>query len=156
MIPKHQNACAAPIQIVSGAGGANRVAIYALHTNFKASVVYVLNTDKGKVVDLIADSQRFSPATKTIHIRKDESKGLQTPYYLISASELVVRESLKNFLLKPEKGILLDMCFKPRRTRTTSLTESLGWPAVKGTQVIGTRLSDSGSYGPEREMDATG
>lgn len=37
---------------------------------------------------------------------------------------------------RSEKGVLLDMCFKPRRTRTIKLAEGNGWLTVEGTHVI--------------------
>ncbi|WYZ39491.1 hypothetical protein EsH8_III_001405 [Colletotrichum jinshuiense] len=137
--------------LIIGAGGASRAAVYALHTHFKASAIYVLNRDEGEVVDLVRDAQRLSPPPKIIHVKEGESKSLKTPYYVVgtvpdfepkSASELAVRESLEDFLSRPEKGVLLDMCFKPRRTRTIKLAESLGWPAVEGTHVIGYQIEE--------------
>ncbi|GKT94713.1 shikimate quinate 5-protein [Colletotrichum tofieldiae] len=137
--------------LIIGAGGASRAAVYALHTHFKASVIYVLNRDEEEVAHLIADSQRLSPPAKIIHVKEGDSKGLETPYYVvgtvpdlepISASELAVRELLEDFLSRTEKGVLLDMCFKPRRTRTIRLAESLGWPAVEGTHVIGYQIEE--------------
>jgi hypothetical protein len=49
---------------------------------------------------------------------------------------------LKSFLERPEKGVLLDMCFKPRRTRMITVAESLGWPCVEGTHVIGYQMEE--------------
>ncbi|GKT46240.1 quinate permease [Colletotrichum spaethianum] len=137
--------------LIIGAGGASRAAVYALHTHFRASVIYILNRDEGEVVDLVRDSQRLSPPPKIIHVKEGESKSLETPYYVVgtvpdlepsSASELAVRASMEDFLSRPEKGVLLDMCFKPRRTRTIRLAESLGWPTVEGTHVIGYQIEE--------------
>ncbi|KAF4896513.1 Quinate dehydrogenase [Colletotrichum fructicola] len=137
--------------LIIGAGGASRAAIFALHTYFKASVIYVLNRDDGEVNDLIRDSQRLSPAPRIVHVKAGESKKLEMPYYVVgtvpdfepkSTSELAVRDSLEDFLSRPEKGVLLDMCFKPRRTRTIKLAESLGWPCVEGTHVIGYQIEE--------------
>ncbi len=38
------------------------------------------------------------------------------------------------------KNILLDMCFKPRNTRTIQLGNHLGWTCVEGTAVIGHQI----------------
>ncbi|KAK1656412.1 hypothetical protein BDP81DRAFT_487929 [Colletotrichum phormii] len=122
--------------LIVGAGGASRAAVYALHTYFKASVIYVLNRDDGEVADLQRDAQRLSPAPKIVHVKEGESKTLETPY---SWSK---RASLEDFLSRPEKGVLLDMCFKPRRTRMIKLAESLGWPSVEGTHVIGYQIEE--------------
>ncbi|KAK1485714.1 shikimate dehydrogenase [Colletotrichum cuscutae] len=137
--------------LIVGAGGASRAAVYALHTYFKASVIYVLNRDDGEVSDLQRDAQRLSPTPRIVHVKDGESKTLETPYYVVgtvpdfeptSASELAVRASLEDFLSRPEKGVLLDMCFKPRRTRMIKLAESLEWPSVEGTHVIGYQIEE--------------
>jgi quinate dehydrogenase len=45
-------------------------------------------------------------------------------------------------LEKPMHGVLLDICFKLRRTRMIKLAESLGWPCVEGTHVIGYQIEE--------------
>ena len=45
-------------------------------------------------------------------------------------------------LEKKDKAVLLDMCFKLRRTRMIRLEESLGWPCVEGTHVIGYQIEE--------------
>ncbi|KXH68147.1 shikimate dehydrogenase [Colletotrichum salicis] len=116
-----------------------------------ASVIYVLNRDDGEVVGLQQDAQWLSPTPKIVHVKEGESKTLEMPYYVVgtvpdleptSASELAVRPSLEDFLSRPEKGVLLDMCFKPRRTRMIKSAESLGWPSVEGTHVIGYQIEE--------------
>ncbi|POR31403.1 Shikimate dehydrogenase [Tolypocladium paradoxum] len=135
--------------LIVGAGGASRAAVYALSCYFKSSVIYVLNRDENEVLELVRDSQRISPTPKIIHVQAGEAQGLETPYYVVgtvpdiepkTAEELGVTASLEEFLSRPEKGVLLDMCFKPRRTRMIKLAERLGWPTVEGTHVIGYQI----------------
>lgn len=135
--------------LIVGAGGASRAAVYVLHTHFKSSVIYVLNREEVEVSDLIRDSQRLSPAPKIVHVKAGQAAGLETPFYVVgtvpdlepkTAEELAVRASLEEFLGRPEKGVLLDMCFKPRRTRMIKLAEKLNWPTVEGTHVIGHQI----------------
>ncbi|KAI8657072.1 hypothetical protein LRP88_12378 [Fusarium phalaenopsidis] len=137
--------------LIVGAGGASRAAVYALSTYFKSSVIYVLNRDDQEVVGLVRDSKRISPAPKIIHVKAGEAKNLETPYYVVGTvpdlepktpNELAVKASLEEFLSRPEKGVLLDMCFKPRRTRMIKLAEEKGWPAVEGTHVIGYQIEE--------------
>ncbi|KAH6898023.1 hypothetical protein B0T10DRAFT_525452 [Thelonectria olida] len=135
--------------LIVGAGGASRAAVYALHTYFKSSVIYVLNREDGEVSDLIRDSQQLSPVPKIIHVKAGQAADLETPYYVVGTvpdlepktlEELAVHATLEEFLGRPEKGVLLDMCFKPRRTRMIKLAEKLDWPTVEGTHVIGHQI----------------
>lgn len=147
--------------LIVGAGGASRAAVYALSSYFKSSVIYVLNRDDQEVADLVRDSQRLSPIPKIIQVKAGEAQGLETPYYVVgtvpdlepkTAEELAVKANLEEFLSRPEKGVLLDMCFKPRRTRMMKLAEKKGWPAVEGTHVIGYQIEEQWRLwaGPEK------
>ncbi|KAF4466860.1 shikimate dehydrogenase [Fusarium albosuccineum] len=137
--------------LIVGAGGASRAAVYALNSYFSSSVIYVLNRDDDEVADLIRDSQKLSPVPKIVHVKAGEAEDLETPQYIVgtvpdleprTAKELVVKESLGEFLSRPEKGVVLDMCFKPRRTRMIKLAEQKEWPAVEGTHVIGYQIEE--------------
>ncbi|KAH7141501.1 hypothetical protein B0J13DRAFT_623865 [Dactylonectria estremocensis] len=137
--------------LIVGAGGASRAAVYALTTHFNSSVIYVLNRDGSEVADLIRDSERLSPAPRIIHVKARQARELETPYYVVGTvpdlepktpEELAVRDSLEEFLSRPTKGVLLDMCFKPRRTRMIKLAEKLNWPTVEGTHVIGHQIEE--------------
>ncbi|KAJ5902624.1 hypothetical protein N7495_003152 [Penicillium taxi] len=136
--------------LVIGAGGASRAAVYALTVHLHCPTIYVLNRDDAEVVALIHDSQRLPSVPKIIHVKcLEQAKELSTPYYIVGTvpdfepsteSEKIVRSVLELFLSRPEKGVLHDMCFKPRRTRTIKLAEQLGWPTVEGTHVIGYQI----------------
>ncbi|GAM90021.1 hypothetical protein ANO11243_080610 [Dothideomycetidae sp. 11243] len=138
--------------LVVGAGGASRAAVYVLGTYFQASVIYVLNRDDAEVRALVRDSRRLAAPPEIVHVRTEEqAKGLATPYYVVgtvpdfeptTTEERAVTASLAEFLSRPEKGVLLDMCFKPRRTRMIKLAESRGWPTVEGTHVIGYQIEE--------------
>ncbi|KAF5664994.1 shikimate dehydrogenase [Fusarium heterosporum] len=147
--------------LIVGAGGASRAAVYALSTHFKSPVIYVLNRDDQEVKDLVRDSQKLSPVPKIVHVKEGDAQSLETPYYIVgtvpdfepqTAEELAVRASLDEFLSRPEKGVLLDMCFKPRRTRMIKLAEEKGWPTVEGTHIIGYQIEEQWRLwaGPER------
>ncbi|QGI75163.1 hypothetical protein CEK25_000069 [Fusarium fujikuroi] len=137
--------------LIVGAGGASRAAVYALSSYFQSSIIYVLNRDEQEVKDLIKDSQKLSPVPTIIHVKEGEAQKLETPYYVVGTvpdfepqtpDELAVRANLEEFLSRPEKGVLLDMCFKPRRTRMIKLAEQKGWPTVEGTHVIGYQIEE--------------
>lgn len=141
--------------LVVGAGGASRAAVYALVAHFQCPVIYVLNRDEDEVAALVRDAQRLPlGGPRIVHVRGvEEANSLETPYYIVGTipdfvpktpDELKVRACLEAFMGRPdgEKGVLLDMCFKPRRTRMIKLAEKLGWPAVEGTHVIGHQIEE--------------
>ncbi|KAJ5994450.1 hypothetical protein N7451_010174 [Penicillium sp. IBT 35674x] len=138
--------------LIVGAGGASRAAVYALTEHLHCPTIYVLNRDDEEVVKLIWDSQKLPNMPNIIHVKTlEQAEKLSTPYYIVgtvpdleptSPSELAVASMLKYFLSRADKGVLLDMCFKPRRTRMIKLAEQLGWPSVEGTHVIGYQIEE--------------
>jgi quinate dehydrogenase len=153
-----------PAMIV-GAGGASRAAVYALNSFFKSSVIYVLNRDDGEVADLVRDSKRLSPPPDIIHVKPGIKKGLETPFYIVGTvpdfeaktpKELAVKSSLEEFLSRPQKGVVLDMCFKPRRTRMIKAAEGAGWDTVEGTHVIGYQIEEQYTLGGRRGVQGAG
>jgi quinate dehydrogenase len=138
--------------LIVGAGGASRAAIYALSNHLYCPVIYVLNRDEGEVEALIQDSQKMSPVPNIIHIQSvEQAKNLASPYYVVccvpdlepqTMVEKNVIACLTELLSKPQKGVLVDMCFKPRRTRIIKLAERLNWPTVEGTHIIGYQIEE--------------
>ncbi|KAJ5666681.1 hypothetical protein N7462_011090 [Penicillium macrosclerotiorum] len=138
--------------LIVGAGGASRAAVYALTTHLHCPTIYVLNRDDQEVFDLTQDSQKLPSIPNIRHIKSvNEAKSLPSPYYVVGTvpdfepsteSELAVASVLEHFLAREDKGVLLDMCFKPRRTRMIKLAEKLGWPSVEGTHVIGYQIEE--------------
>lgn len=138
--------------LIVGAGGASRAAVYALTEHLHCPTIYVLNRDDQEVVNLIQDSTRLPTPPQIIHVKiLEQAKELPSPYYIVGTvpdleprtdSELAVASMLKQFLSRPAKGVLLDMCFKPRRTRMIKLADQMGWPCVEGTHVIGYQIEE--------------
>ncbi|KAL2801868.1 hypothetical protein BJX63DRAFT_441762 [Aspergillus granulosus] len=138
--------------LIVGAGGASRAAVYALSQHLHCHKIYILNRDEGEVRNLICDARKLADVPEIIHVLDiDQVQGLESPYYVvgtvpdlepITAAEKVVAAILEWFLSQAKKGVLLDMCFKPRRTRMIQLAERLGWPAVEGTHVIGYQVDE--------------
>ncbi|KAI0467258.1 hypothetical protein F4859DRAFT_272367 [Xylaria cf. heliscus] len=137
--------------LLVGAGGASRAAVYALSVHLHSPTIYLLNRDDGEVADLMRDVGKIHPTPKIIHIKSvEQASSLDTPYYIVgtvpdfapkSDSELAVAAVLEHFLARPShSGVLLDMCFKPRRTRIIKLAQKYGWPTVEGTHVIGYQI----------------
>lgn len=138
--------------LIVGAGGASRAAIYALSAHLHCPTIYVLNRDDQEVADLNRDMQKLDRVPKIIHVKTvEQAKDLFSPYYVVGTvpdiepmteSERMVADVVELFLSRPEKGVLLDMCFKPRRTRMIKLGERLGWECVEGTHVIGYQMEE--------------
>lgn len=132
--------------VVVGAGGASRAAIYTLVTHMHCPTIYVLNRDEDEVASLAADSRKIAGNPRVLHIRTiAEAEEASAPYYILGTvpdmepetqAERDVVAMLDVFLSK-EKGVLLDLCFKPRMTRMMKAGEKMGWDCIEGIRVIG-------------------
>jgi quinate dehydrogenase len=171
-----------PAMIV-GAGGASRAAVYALAVELQCPVIYVVNRDVQEVEDLVADTQAMlsspdsgKPLSKIIHIESiDQAKYLPAPHYIVgtvpdsvpnTASEKMAIKIFDHYLVNAkERGVFLDMCFKPRITRKIKLAKAHGWQIVEGTEIIGHQIqeqyrvwispeSDAGVVSPQLASDA--
>lgn len=138
--------------LIIGAGGASRAAVYALSEHLYCPTIYVLNRDDEEVVNLIRDSKKLPNPPNIVHVKTiAQAEKLSSPYYIVGTvpdlepkteTEIEVASITKQFLSRSEKGVLLDMCFKPRRTRMIKLAEQLGYPSVEGTHVIGYQIEE--------------
>jgi quinate dehydrogenase len=87
-----------------------------------------------------------------IHLKDpDHLRSLDTPYYIVGTvpdfephteSEHLARQLLEDTLKRPEKGVLLDMCYKPRFTRHIKLAEQYGWQTVDGVNIIAYQIEE--------------
>lgn len=136
--------------LIVGAGGASRAAVYALSCHLNTPTIYLLNRDDSEVEALLHDTLKMSPALTIVHVKSlEQAKNLDSPFYVVGTipdfeprteAERNVATILEHFLERSNQGVLLDMCFKPRRTRMIKLAEKLGWPTVEGTHVIGYQI----------------
>lgn len=140
--------------LIIGAGGACRAAVYALYEELGCTPIYVVNRDEGEVRTLLEDTKRYGDGLKIAHLRTvEEATSLaKVPYYIVgtvpdsepqTSTEIAARDILVTILSSsPEKGVFLDMCFKPRRTRTLKLGEQYGWTTVEGTGIIAHQIDE--------------
>lgn len=148
-----------PAMIV-GAGGASRAAVYALAVELNCPVIYVVNRDNQEVEDLVTDTRALlssadsgEPVCKIIHIQSvDQAKDLPAPNYIVccvpdsvpnTASEKMAIKIFDYYLANAKnRGVFLDMCFKPRVTRKIKLAKAHGWQVVEGTEIIGHQIQE--------------
>ncbi len=134
--------------LVIGAGGAARAAVYALSAKMGCRDIYVLNRDEQEVVDLQRDvNQRYVSRPHIIHVNSiHQTEALQTPTYIvgtvpdippITPDEKNLKMIFEVFLQRPTKGLVLDMCYKPRQTRHLKLARAFGWRTIEGIHVVG-------------------
>lgn len=89
------------------------------------------------------------------HLRSiDEASRCKTPYYIVgtvpdfepsSPEEILARDMLQAILKAPEKGVLLDMCYKPRETRHIILARADGWETIDGVNIIAYQIEEQWS-----------
>jgi len=160
-----------PAMIV-GAGGASRAAVYTLAIELECPVIYVVNRDDQEVQDLIADTTAMlstpdsaEKSCNIVHIRHvEQARSLASPYYIVGTvpdsapvteAEKMAVKILDHYLASAEeRGIFLDMCFKPRVTRKIKLARKHGWQTVEGTEIIGHQIQEQYKVWISPESDA--
>ncbi|KAK5065351.1 hypothetical protein LTR84_001189 [Exophiala bonariae] len=140
------------VALIIGAGGASRAALFALHDQLGCNTIYIVNRDTSEYEMLSQDAQIYGDKLKLIHVQTvQHAKDLQAPVYIVGTvpdfepsnpAEIEVRDIVNQFLTSETKGLLLDMCFKPRRTRYIKLAEHHGWKTVEGTEIIGHQVPE--------------
>ena len=147
--------------LIIGAGGASRAAVYALFAVLECGEIYVVNRDAQEVADLLEDAKAYVSSLSArqpqlTHVTSvAQAEALEAPFYVVGTvpdfeakteEEIKAREMLKAFLKKEKKGVLLDMCFKPRNTRILKLGRENGWAVVDGTSVIGHQMEQQWKF----------
>lgn len=152
--------------LVIGAGGASRAAVYALSADLECKTIYVINRDVDEVKALQNDAQKHGKGKLTlVHVTSvTQAKELPSPYFVVGTvpdfepkteSEIEMRQMLEVLLDTEAKGVVLDMCFKPRITRILKLAEKLGWSCVQGTGVIGYQIETQWQLWTREDISST-
>ena len=133
--------------LVVGGGGTCRAAVYALQSFLACSPVYIINRDKTEVDAVIEECNARGFGEDLIHVSSvAQAQQMQAPGAIVSAvpdfppvteNEKTAREVLFALLSKPEKGVLLEMCYHPSpNTEISKLGRILGWPVINGTEAM--------------------
>ncbi|KAF1987020.1 NAD(P)-binding protein [Aulographum hederae CBS 113979] len=147
--------------VVVGAGGAARAAIYALYRELGCSTIFVVNRDVREVEGLMEGCKSYGEGLTVVHVRKPEEvtatqrEGVKyvvvtIPDFAVETEDERVAETVVKAFLdreeagrgEDEKGVLLDLCYEPRRTRHIRLGEKYGWKTVEGTEVVGHQMRE--------------
>jgi len=103
------------------------------------------------VIDLLADVKEGYASVglkipSIVHVTSTaQAATLLPPYYMVGTvpdfepktpMEILAKEILTIFLQSPQKGVLLDMCYKPRITRHINLAREHRWKDVDGVNII--------------------
>lgn len=133
--------------MVVGGGGAARSAIYALWKWFRPSDIYIANRLESEVEDIVSHFRIAIPDIKLRHIKSiDTAQQMPAPYIIIGTipdstptqpGEILCARICDIFLRKPERGLLVDMCYMPSpQTNLIVTAQGQGWNTIVGTEVL--------------------
>lgn len=131
--------------MVVGGGGTTRAAVYALNKFLGCSPIYLVNRDDKEVQDVIDHFAETLPV-ELIHLSSSAAADkIDAPRYIVGAipdftpqspAEVLVREIATKVFKKNEKGVFLDMCYKPRWTQLLEIARGNGWQTVEGLEAM--------------------
>ena len=133
--------------MVVGGGGAARSAIYALWKWFRPSEIYISNRLDSEVEDIVRYFRKAIPGIRLRHLESvGSAEQVPAPYISIGTvpdypptqpGEILCAAICDAVLRKPEKGLLMDMCYMPSpQTKLMRTAENQGWNTVPGTDVL--------------------
>lgn len=133
--------------LVVGGGGACRSAIYALWKFLGVQEICLANRDRQEVETVISSLTSAGLGAKLSHIESlEQAKACPDMLTIIGTipdipaktdSEIEVQNIIQEFLRRPNKGYLLDMCYFPNPT--TNLIQAgvrMGWKTILGTEPL--------------------
>ncbi|CAG8705222.1 4056_t:CDS:1, partial [Cetraspora pellucida] len=117
--------------LVIGAGGTSRAIVYALH-QLGVSTIYVYNRTLAKISDLVTQFPTYGIVPLT-----SLSQALpQSPQIIISAIPGTSDMEFPDEIFQFGKGIIVEMAYKPRRTKLLKKGEEKGWIGIEGIQLL--------------------
>lgn len=133
--------------MVVGGGGAARSAVYALRKWMKATKIYLVNRDRKEVQAVIDECTARGFGDSLVDVstvaQAEELEGVGAIVSCVpdfppkTAEEKEARAVLENFLNRPHKGAILEMCYHPSPwTEIAGLSEKAGWQLILGTEAM--------------------
>ncbi|OQE31707.1 hypothetical protein PENSTE_c001G00850 [Penicillium steckii] len=133
--------------MVIGGGGAARSAVYALWKWFKPSEIYITNRLESEVDDIMNHFKTAIPNIRIRHIDStDTANQIKAPHIIVGTipdhapaqpGEILCARICGIILRKPEKGLLVDMCYMPSpQTNLIKTAQYYGWKTIIGTDVL--------------------
>jgi len=118
--------------LIIGAGGTSRAALYALH-QLGVSTIYLYNRTQSKITELI---DHF-PTYGIVPLSSLSEQILNPPQIIISTipatSNLEIPDEVFSF---GKGGVIVEMAYKPRRTKLLIKGNEKGWICIEGIQVL--------------------
>ncbi|KAL3450798.1 hypothetical protein BJX65DRAFT_322326 [Aspergillus insuetus] len=133
--------------MVVGGGGAARSAIYAIWRWFEPLEIYIANRLDSEVADLMHHFRIAMPGIQLRHVKSVQTaEQLPAPAIIVGTvpdypptqpEEVLCAEICEIILRKPEKGLLVDMCYMPSpQTKLLRTANVQGWNTITGTEVL--------------------
>ncbi|KAL1887378.1 hypothetical protein Sste5346_010258 [Sporothrix stenoceras] len=131
--------------LVIGGGGACRAAVYALWKWLGASRVYMVNRLESEVTAVVEWFRTAERSLEVVHVASvEQAVALETPFLIVGAvpdfppkkpGEITARNIINEFLTRPDKGCILEMCYHPKPTTVFfTLGKDAGWRMLYGTE----------------------
>ncbi|CAG8654123.1 32639_t:CDS:1, partial [Racocetra persica] len=115
--------------LVIGAGGTSRAAIYTLH-QLGISTIYVYNRTLAKITDLVT----HFPTCGIVPLTSLSQTFSQSPQIIISTIPGTSVMEFPDEIFQCDKGVIVEMAYKPRRTNLLKKGEEKGWIGIEGIQ----------------------
>ncbi|CAG8560014.1 38662_t:CDS:2 [Gigaspora margarita] len=117
--------------LIIGAGGTSRAGLYALH-QLGISTIYIYNRTSEKISDL---ASQF-PTYGIIPLTSLSQTLTQPPQIIISAIPATSNLEFPDEIFQFNRGIIVEMAYKPRRTNLLKKGEEKGWIGIEGIQLL--------------------
>lgn len=139
---------AAKTAVVIGAGGASRAAVYSLYMSGIRNI-YIINRTRARAEQIAADYSSLFKITVLGSLADVGKTPNPIPDIIIGTvpASATKTEDFHALLFAKEKGICVDMAYKPRSTPLLQAAEKYaGWEIVTGVEVLLEQAFDQSQF----------